>query len=252
MSLQSPQSRDSGTASGKRHSVSASKASRTRRGPMTYVRFAAGAVVLIVLGWLIWQWANDMGGVRRQVPQEPMLVPLPPPPPEPEPEEMKEPEPEPEPEEIVEPEPEPTPVEEPTPEEPPSPSDDLSEAMQIDGEAQAGADAFNIGAGSGGGMAGSGTGRVGNATYGQYLSYAFQRALREEPSIRHLSYRIQINLWLNEAGQITRVQLLNSSGDPDTDDKVIAAVRAIPALDQKPPKSMTLPVKVALQGRRPG
>ncbi|HAS30443.1 MAG TPA: energy transducer TonB, partial [Alcanivorax sp.] len=60
----------------------------------------------------------------------------------------------------------------PTPDEPPSPAEDLSDAMQIDGEAQAGTDAFNIAAGGGGGMGGSGAG-VGNATYGQYLSYAF-------------------------------------------------------------------------------
>lgn len=251
MSMQSPQSRDSSPVSGKRHPVHVGKTSKAGRGPMAYVRIGVGIVVLVVVGWLIWQWANDMSGVRRQVPEEPMLMPLPPPPePEPEPEPVKESEPEPE-EVIEEPEPEPTPVEEPTPDEPPSPSDDLADAMEIDGEAQAGTDAFNIAAGKGGGM-GSGLGRVGNATYGQYLSYAFQQRLSEEPTIRHLSYRMQINLWLNEAGQITRVELLNSSGDPETDEKVIAALRSIPALDQVPPKSLKLPVKLALQGRRPG
>jgi TonB family protein len=253
MSMQSPQSRDSNPASGKRPPVHVARASKAGRGPTTYVRMGVGIVVLVVAGWLIWQWANDMSGVRRQVPQEPMLMPLPPPPPEPEPEPEPVEEPEPEPEEIVEePEPEPTPVEEPTPDEPPSPSDDLADAMEIDGEAQAGTDAFNIAAGSGGGMGGSGVGRVGNATYGQYLSYAFQKRLREEATIRHLSYRMQVNLWLNEAGQITRVELLKSSGDSETDEKVIAALRSIPALDQVPPKSLTLPVKLALQGRRPG
>jgi len=252
MSLQSPQSRDSGSA-GKKAGAVAGKTANRRREPMSKLRvvgIAVGLLALVAIGWLVWLWANEMSGVRRQAPQEPMLMPLPPPPPEPEPEQVEEPEPEPE-EVVEEPEPEPTPVEEPTPEEPPSPSDDLADAMQIDGEAQAGTDAFNIAAG-GGGMAGSGVGRVGNATYGQYLSYAFQKRLREEPEIRHLSYRMQVNLWLNEAGQVTRVELLKSSGDPETDEKVIAALRSIQGLDQTPPKSLKLPVKLALQGRRPG
>jgi len=153
---------------------------------------------------------------------------------------------------VPEPDPEPTPVEEPLPEdEAPKPADDLAEAMQIDGEAQAGADAFNIAAGSGGGMAGGGAGRVGNATYGQYLAYQFQRILRDAEETRHLSFRLQANVWLNDAGQITRVELLRSSGDADVDARVIAALRAVPALSERPPASLSLPVRVSLQGRRP-
>jgi periplasmic protein TonB len=224
-----------------------------RRPSLPIPRFAwavAALLGLAVLTWLVWLWANDTAGVRRQVAKQEMIIPLPPPPP---PEETPEPEPEPEPEEAVEPEPEPepTPVEEPTPDEPPSPAEDISDAMQIDGEAQAGSDAFNIAAGGGGGMGGSGAG-VGNATYGQYLSYAFQKALRENRSIRNLSYRVEVNLWLDGNGQVTRVQLLESSGDEDVDEKVIAALRDIQPLDQTPPASLTLPVRMSLQGRRPG
>ena len=226
-------------------------AERNRR--VTAVATTLGVVLAVALvGALIWYWANQTAGVRRQVPKQDMIVPFPPPPP---PEEQPEPEPEPEPEEQVEPEPvpeEPTPVEEPTPEEPPSPSQDLSEAMQIDGEAQAGNDAFNIGAGSGGGMGGSGAGAAGNATYGQYLSYAFQRKLRENRDIRHLSYRVEVNLWLDPDGRVTRVEMLSSSGDQDVDRRIVNALRDMDALDQKPPRSLTLPVRMSLQGRRPG
>ncbi|MBM7333300.1 MAG: energy transducer TonB [Alcanivorax sp.] len=229
------------------------KSSRTRTARQR--RLAALAwppavlLALVVLGVLLWRWANDSAGVQRQVPKPDMIVPLPPPPPPPE----EQTEPEPEPEDVVEPEPvpEPTPVEEPTPEEQPSPSQDLSEAMQIDGEAQAGGDAFNIAAGSGSGRGGSGAG-VGNATYGQYLSYAFQRRLREDRDIRHLSYRLEVNLWLDPDGRVTRVQVLESSGDEDVDRRIVAALRELEPLDQKPPASLTLPVHMSLQGRRPG
>ena len=101
-------------------------------------------------------------------------------------------------------------------------------------------------------MAGSGAGRAGNATYGQYLAHNFQRILRENDETRHLSFRLQANLWLNEAGQVTRVELLRSSGDSELDDKVIAALRTAPAMEQRPPASLNLPVHVSLQGRRPG
>jgi len=242
MPSESPRSKNTVKSAGPGH--------RPRAPALRFAWAVAGLAVLAGLSWLIWLWANDTAGVRRQVAKQEMIIPLPPPPP---PEETPKPEPEPEPEEVVEPEPEPepTPVEEPTPEEPPSPADDLSEAMQIDGEAQAGSDAFNIAAGGGGGMGGSGAG-VGNASYGQYLSYAFQKALREDQSIRHLSYRVEVNLWLDRSGRVTRVQLLESSGDDDVDDKVIAALRDIKPMDQEPPRTLTLPVRMSLQGRRPG
>ncbi|WP_163420461.1 energy transducer TonB, partial [Escherichia coli] len=59
-------------------------------------------------------------------------------------------------------------------------------------------------------------------------------------------------LWLNESGQVTRVDIVKSSGERDIDEKVVAALRRVPAMTQKPPKSLSLPVRILLQGRRPG
>ncbi|QTF08707.1 energy transducer TonB [Brenneria izadpanahii] len=214
------------------------------------VKTVAAIAVLIAAGWLIWLWAHDSAGVRRESPREDMIIPLPPPPPP----EQQQPEPEPKPEEVAEPEPlpEPKPAEQPEPEEAPKPMDDMAKAMEMDAEAQAGTDSFNIGAGRSGGMSGSGgSGGVGNATYGQYLSYMFQQILRQDDSTRLLSYRLQVNVWFNEAGSMTRVELVRSSGNKTVDDAIIAALRRAPAMTQKPPKSLTLPVRVSLQGRRP-
>lgn len=217
------------------------------------IKVGIGVLVVAGLCWLVWEWINDTGTVSRESPKTTMIIPLPPPPPPPpEPEKLPEPEPE-EPEPVEpEPEPDPVPVEEPIPEDQePSPADDQSEAMQIDGDAQAGADSFNIAAGSGRGMSGSGAGRAGNATYGQYMAHSFQRLLRESEATRHLSFRIQVNVWLNELGQITRAELLNTNGDIDVGEKVLAVIRNAPAM-QPPPKSQTLPIRVSMQGRRPG
>ncbi|QCY12567.1 energy transducer TonB [Pseudomonas sp. MPC6] len=219
--------------------------------PLRFVKWGAGVLIAGVATWFLWQWANDMSGVRREAPKVPTIIPLPPPPPPP-PEKPPEPEPPVE-EKMVEPEPTPEPEEvKPEEEAPPSPADDLANPMQMDGDAQSGNDAFNIGAGKGGGMAGAGGGRVGNGTYGQFLAFTFQRLLRENPDLRNLAFVLQADVWLSSVGEITRVELVKSSGNPEVDTQVLAALRNAPHLSERPPASMTLPVRLSLQGRRPG
>ncbi len=100
---------------------------------LRYLKWGLGALLLAGLAWLVWEWANDMSGVRREAPKVPAIIPLPPPPPPP-PEKPPEPEQPVEEEKIVEPEPQPE-LEEVKPQEeaPPSPADDLADPMQMDG-----------------------------------------------------------------------------------------------------------------------
>ncbi|MHC5133006.1 energy transducer TonB family protein [Pseudomonas glycinis] len=222
-----------------------------KKSPLRYVKWGAGLLVGALAAWFLWQWANDMAGVRREAPKVPTIIPLPPPPPPP-PEKPPEPE-TPVEEKVVEPEPTPEPEEvKPEEEAPPSPADDLANPMQMDGDAQAGSDAFNIGAGKGGGMAGAGGGRLGTGTYSQFLAFTFQRLLRENSELRNLAFSLQADVWLSSVGEITRVELIKSSGNPQIDTQVLAALRGAPALSERPPASITLPVRLSLQGRRPG
>ena len=99
--------------------------------PLRPLKWGAGLLLGAVAAWLLWQWANDMSGVRREAPKVPTIIPLPPPPPPP-PEKPKEPEPQVE-EKVPEPVPTPEPEEvKPAEEAPPSPADDLANPMQID------------------------------------------------------------------------------------------------------------------------
>lgn len=194
--------------------------------PRRLLLWGAGLLLGAGLAWLLWLWANDMSGIRREAPKIPAIIPLPPPPPPP-PEKPPEPEPPVE-EKVVEPEPTPEPEEiQPEEEAPPSPADDLADPMQMDSDAQSGSDAFNIGAGKGKGLAGSGAGRLGNGTYSQFLAYSFQRLLRESPELRILAFRLEADVWLDQAGRVTRVELGRTSGDADVDAKVLAALREI-------------------------
>ncbi|VVM63556.1 hypothetical protein PS662_01428 [Pseudomonas fluorescens] len=213
------------------------------------VKWGVGLLIAGVAAWFLWQWANDMSGIRREAPKVPTIIPLPPPPPPP-PEKPPEPE-TPVEEKMVEPEPTPEPEEvKPEEEAPPSPADDLNKPMDMDAAAQAGEGGIPVG--KGGGMAGSGGGRLGNGTYSQFLAFTFQRLLRENPDLRNLAFSLQADVWLSSVGEITRVELVKSSGKPELDNQVIAALRAAPHLSERPPASITLPVRLSLQGRRPG
>ncbi|GGY04411.1 energy transducer TonB family protein [Paludibacterium paludis] len=205
---------------------------------------AIGAVA-----YSVWQWASGIATVHRKPPELTTIIPLPPPPaPPPKPETPTPPE-----KKAVEPEPVPVPSEAPKPAEeaPPKPADAAADPMQMNADAQSGGDAFNIGAGSGRGMAGSGGGgRIGNATYGQYLGYALQKVLRETDTTRLLVYRMNVDLWISREGQVTRVEIAQSSGDREIDEKVLAVLRRT-VFDQRPTTTTTMPVKVALTSRRP-
>ncbi len=222
-----------------------------KKSPLRPLKWGAGLLLGAVAAWLLWQWANDMSGIRREAPKIPTIIPLPPPPPPP-PEKPPEPTP-PVKEKVVEPEPTPEPEDvKPEEEAPPSPADDLANPMQIDGDAQSGNDAFNIGAGKGGGMAGGGGGGLGSGSYGQFLAMSFQRLLRDNPELRNQVYAVQADVWLSAVGEVTRVELTRTSGNPQTDAQLLATLRAAPAFTQRPPATMKMPIRLSLQGRRPG
>ena len=54
-----------------------------KKSPLRYVKWGAGLLLGAVAAFLLWQWANDMSGIRREAPKVPTIIPLPPPPPPP-------------------------------------------------------------------------------------------------------------------------------------------------------------------------
>lgn len=216
-----------------------------RRKTVTAVLVVA---MLAVVGWLVWQWSTDKAAARREAPRLPPMVALPPPPPPPPPPPEQKP---PEVKERMQ-APEPKPMEPAKPAEAPKPANDAPESVTMNADAQAGAGGIQIGSGGGMGSGGSGGGRAGNATYGQYLAYALQRAVQRDPATARLAYpQLLLNLWLDEAGRITRVELVRSSGDAKTDETLLATLRAVGHIEERPPAGLTFPARVAMQARRP-
>ncbi|PIF73652.1 outer membrane transport energization protein TonB [Variovorax sp. 54] len=213
-----------------------------------------GLVVVVALALLVWRLLSDTASQKRVVADAPTLMLPPPPPPPPEPEKLPEPEPEKIKPEVVEPEPKPLePLEAPKDDAPPSPSKDLGDPVTMDSAGQAGNDAFGIQAGSGGGMSGTGGGGgLGSGSYARYVSSMLQQALSRDPRTRQLVFDdIQIDLWLGADGKTTRAQLVRGTGTEDIDEAVLALLRGLDRIEERPPASMRFPMRVSMKGRRP-
>jgi protein TonB len=201
-------------------------------------------VVLLVAAWLVWMLAGHEVGVRRSAPRIATITPLPPPPPPP-----KEKPPEPKKEEVVKQD-IPKPAEPVKPVEAPKQAPDLAKQITINGPAQAGNDSFNIGAGEGGGTVGSGGTGGGGGSYEQYLSYALQEAIQRDDRTRRLVFNVRVNLWLSPVGEVTRAELVSSSGSQTTDHALIDVLRTV-RIDTPPPPTLGMPVRVVMRGYRP-
>lgn len=211
--------------------------------PALFGALLLAALLVGLVGYLL---LKDPASTRRPVAAVPVLTLPPPPPPPPEPE--PEPEPEVEPEEVM---PEPEPLEDvPKPAEE-APTPDTADPVTMNADAQAGTDNFGIQSGRGGGMSGVGAGGAGNASYGRYLGYVLQQAIARDERLRPLAFQLTLHVWLGPGGELSRVELARGSGNPDADQAVLEAVRALGRVDERPPASLTFPARVLVQGRRP-
>lgn len=209
-----------------------------------------GVIVALVGLAVLWFLLAGTASTKREVAATAMVMLPPPPPPPPEPEKQPEPEPE-----KVEPkitEVESTPVEsmdKPMDDAAPSPSQDMGDPMTMNADAQAGTDGIAVGAG--GGMTGGGGG-LGAGSYQRYISARLQQALTRDPRTRNLVFSdLRVDLWMAADGRVTKVQLAQGSSNDKTDELVLAMLREIQAVDERPPASMRFPMRVSMNGRRP-
>ncbi len=142
----------------------------------------------------------------------------------------------------------------------PAPGGRLALAAEGDGPG----DAFNLvgnpggrGLLSGGGLgdgAGDGLSQGGSGNrFGWYyakLASEIEDALRRDKALSSASTRVEVRIWTDATGRISRVQLLRSTGDP----KVDAAIQGIIGLRlrEAPPAEIPMPMIARLTARRPG
>lgn len=210
------------------------------------------AIILVVLAVLvgIGYALKDLlkgGESKKQGPTKIQLKDLPPPPPPPPPKEQPKEQPKDRPKEAPK-EPEPKPVQAPP-----------QETIKMDGPATDGPGAIGAGnvtnenksAPSGPPVIGKPDGSKFN-WYAAKIKSQIEDALEKDKDLSVGQYKVVVSIWLRNDGSIERYELDKSSGVPETDALIKAALAKMPAMRDAPPADMPMPVKLKITARNIG
>jgi protein TonB len=200
----------------------------------------AGVLVTATAGgaavYFISQFMDSPAPQPKKVIQQVRLIRPPPPPPEIE----KPPEPEVK-EEVKLPDPEPTPD---TPSDEPPPG----ALLGLDSEGVAGADGFGLAARRGGrDLLATGGDRF--AWYAGMLKEDLVSFLAEHRDIRSRAYSVNVRLWLDGEGAVTRVALTSSTGDRELDRELESLLGSMRRVGEAPPHDLPQPVQIRIVSR---
>lgn len=111
-----------------------------------------------------------------------------------------------------------------------------------------------LGTGGGNGRPG-GTGRIGGGSkfgwYAAKVQTTIAEALRGNASTRSATLSLQVRIWADADGRITRAALVGSSGNPATDSAIKNQVLTGLQLPQAPPAGMPMPITLRITARKP-
>jgi len=113
-----------------------------------------------------------------------------------------------------------------------------------------GSDNFGLGGGSGNGRIGGGDG----SKWGWYASQVqsrIQQALQQNRKTRTASMSVNVRVWADQSGRISRAQLAGSTGDPSLDNALRDEVLTGLQLAEPPPAGMPAPITLHVTARRP-
>lgn len=198
-----------------------------------------GAVLLVSAVVMIVKLATSGGGSSRR--DNIMMVSLPPPPPPPP--QNTPPPPPPQDQKTEQPM-----IKEDAPKEaePPKPAPQLGTGIKGNGP-----DGFGLGT-HGNGMIGGSNNSKGTkwAGYASQVQARLEQALRSNRKTRSASLNVNVRIWPDDTGHVTRAQLSGSTGDPSLDtairDEVLGSLQLAP-----PPPDMPKPITLRLAARRP-
>ncbi len=128
------------------------------------------------------------------------------------------------------------------------PGDAFNLAGNPGGRALLGGGGLGEGSGTGAGGVGGGPG----TRYGWYyakMAAEIEAAFRSDKRLAGVAARVELRIWTEPSGRITRVQLVKSTGDPRVDEAVQAVVGL--RLREAPPSDIPMPMVARLTARRP-
>ena len=104
----------------------------------------------------------------------------------------------------------------------------------------------------GGGFGGGGGGH--GSKFGYYAGQVKSRildALRENKKTRSAVMEVQVRVWLDETGHVTKVSLSKSTGDPSLDAALKSEVLNEISMSEPPPQGMPMPIVMHFSAKRP-
>ncbi len=106
----------------------------------------------------------------------------------------------------------------------------------------------------GGGLLGGGGGGPGGGRFGWYAAKVQAKiadALRADPRTKGAGMRVEVRIWPDLTGRITRAKLKGSTGNPSVDQAIQNEVLTGLQLPEPPPDGMPTPIVLRLTALRP-
>lgn len=146
-------------------------------------------------------------------------------------------------------------AQEPVPEDEPSPEDTAPEPPPGPdlGPGSAGGTGPSIGGGGGSGRGGIGR-KAPSSKFGWYaakVQSAIREALGRNTSTRSATMSLQVKVWADSSGRISRAVLVGTSGNPAVDQSIKNQVLTGLQLPQAPPSDMPMPINLRITARKP-
>jgi outer membrane biosynthesis protein TonB len=118
-----------------------------------------------------------------------------------------------------------------------------------------GPNAFGLTAGGGNGnRRGTIGGKGGGSKYGWYagrVQNAIATALRNNPTTRTAAFTLNVKIWADRSGRVTRAQLVGSTGRSDIDQIIRNQILNGLMLSDPPPEDMPMPINLRITARKP-
>ncbi|MBI4995977.1 MAG: TonB family protein, partial [Rhodocyclales bacterium] len=86
-------------------------------------------------------------------------------------------------------------------------------------------------------------------SYGGLVQREIQQYLQKAPKLRGVDYRVTVRIWIAPTGEVTRVEIAGSTGSGDVDEVLKSSLAELPALKERPPADMPLPIRLRLTSR---
>ena len=131
-----------------------------------------------------------------------------------------------------------------------APQGPLGLNMKGDGKS----DSFGLVGRPGGNGLLNGGGGGGGTRWGWYANQVqakVEEALRQNRQTRDASLRVQVRIWADSTGRVTRAQLAGSTGNAAIDNAITNEVLSGLQLQEAPPSDMPMPIVLRLIARRP-